>query len=90
MFPIGDDDSALRSTPVVTYGLIAINVLVFLLELRAGAKERGVEGEPDPQALPNQPDAPAEEEEESFGNGAGTLLNPCCNRNGLPDGVKNN
>jgi hypothetical protein len=46
---------------------------------RAGAKERGVEGEADPQALPSQPDAPAEEEEESFGNGAGTLLNPCCN-----------
>jgi membrane associated rhomboid family serine protease len=36
MFPIGDDDSALRTTPVVTYGLIAINVLVFLLELNAG------------------------------------------------------
>jgi hypothetical protein len=45
---------------------------------RAGAKERGVEGEPDPMALPSQPDAPAEEGEESFGNGAGTLLNPCC------------
>lgn len=44
---------------------------------RAGAKERGVEGEADPQALPSQPDAPADEEE-SFGNGAGTLLNPCC------------
>src|SRR5262245_21468239 len=45
---------------------------------RAGAKERGVEGEADPQALPSQPDAPSDEEE-SFGNGAGTLLNPCCN-----------
>jgi hypothetical protein len=43
---------------------------------RAGAKERGVEGEPDPQALPNQPDVSSDEE--SFGNGAGTLLNPCC------------
>jgi hypothetical protein len=38
----------------------------------AGAKERGVEGEPDPQAAA----APAAE---SAGNGAGTLLNPCCN-----------
>lgn len=46
---------------------------------RAGAKERGVEAEADPQALPSQPDAPAEEGEESFGNGGGTLLNPCCN-----------
>ncbi len=46
---------------------------------RAGAKERGVEGEPDPDALPSQPDMSApEEDEESFGNGAGTLLNPCC------------
>ncbi len=49
---------------------------------RAGAKERGVEGEPDPMALPSQPDTyPGEagiDDEESFGNGAGTLLNPCC------------
>src|SRR5512142_408656 len=36
MLPIGDDDSARRSTPVVTYLLIAINVLVFLLELSSG------------------------------------------------------
>ena len=36
MLPIGDDDSARRTTPVVTYALIAINVLVFLLELSAG------------------------------------------------------
>lgn len=46
---------------------------------RAGAKERGVEAEPDPQALPSQPDVPSGDSEESFGNGAGTLLNPCCN-----------
>lgn len=46
---------------------------------RAGAKERGVEGEPDPDALPSQPDVDTPEAEESFGNGAGTLLNPCCN-----------
>jgi membrane associated rhomboid family serine protease len=33
MLPIGDDNSARRIVPVVTYALIAINVLVFLLEL---------------------------------------------------------
>jgi membrane associated rhomboid family serine protease len=36
MFPIGDDNSTRRSTPYVTYVLIAINVLVFLLELQNG------------------------------------------------------
>jgi membrane associated rhomboid family serine protease len=36
MIPIGDDDSARRITPVVTYALIAINVVIFLLELTAG------------------------------------------------------
>lgn len=36
MFPIGDDNSARRSVPVVTYALIAINILVFLLELQEG------------------------------------------------------
>jgi membrane associated rhomboid family serine protease len=36
MFPIGDDNSARRSAPVVTIALIAINVLVFLLELQRG------------------------------------------------------
>jgi membrane associated rhomboid family serine protease len=36
MLPIGDDNSGRRSTPIVTYALIAINVLVFLLELSAG------------------------------------------------------
>jgi membrane associated rhomboid family serine protease len=36
MFPIGDDNSARRSTPVVTYVLIAINLAVFFLELQAG------------------------------------------------------
>ncbi|REK05473.1 MAG: porin [Planctomycetota bacterium] len=49
---------------------------------RAGAKERGIEGTPDPQALPNQPDTypgqPGIYDDESFGNGAGTLLDPCC------------
>jgi membrane associated rhomboid family serine protease len=36
MIPIGDDDSARRLTPVVTYVLIALNALVFLLELNNG------------------------------------------------------
>ena len=36
MIPIGDDDRSRRLTPVVTYVLIAINVLVFLLELSSG------------------------------------------------------
>src|SRR5205085_5964989 len=33
---LGDDDSTRRTVPVVTYALIALNVLVFLLELSAG------------------------------------------------------
>jgi membrane associated rhomboid family serine protease len=33
MIPIGDDDSSRRLVPTVTYALIAINVLVFLIEL---------------------------------------------------------
>jgi membrane associated rhomboid family serine protease len=36
VFPIGDDDSQRRTIPIVTYGLILINVLVFLLELNRG------------------------------------------------------
>src|SRR6478736_1927055 len=36
MFPIGDDNSQERTVPVVTYALVALNVLVFLLELSAG------------------------------------------------------
>jgi membrane associated rhomboid family serine protease len=36
MFPLGDDNSLRRSTPYVTYTLIVINVLVFLLELQNG------------------------------------------------------
>lgn len=36
MFPIGDDDSARRTFPAVTYGLIALNVLFFLVELNGG------------------------------------------------------
>ncbi|MBN2115562.1 MAG: rhomboid family intramembrane serine protease [Anaerolineales bacterium] len=36
MLPIGDDNSGRRITPVVTYVLIALNVLVFFLELNNG------------------------------------------------------
>jgi membrane associated rhomboid family serine protease len=36
MFPIGDDNSARRSVPVVTYILIVLNVLFFLVELNGG------------------------------------------------------
>lgn len=36
MFPIGDDNSARRSTPVVTYALIAVNLAVFFIELQRG------------------------------------------------------
>ena len=36
MFPLGDDDSERRTTPVVTYVLIALNLAVFLLELSNG------------------------------------------------------
>jgi membrane associated rhomboid family serine protease len=36
MFPIGDDDSAQRSVPIVTYVLILLNVLFFFVELSGG------------------------------------------------------
>ena len=36
MFPLGDDDSQRRSFPIVTPILIAINVVIFLLELNMG------------------------------------------------------
>ena len=36
MFPIGDDNSARRTVPLVTYALIMINVLIFLVELSGG------------------------------------------------------
>jgi len=35
-FPIGDDDTARRTVPLVTYALIALNVLFFLVELSGG------------------------------------------------------
>jgi membrane associated rhomboid family serine protease len=36
MFPIGDDNSALRLQPLVTYALIAINILFFFFEFLGG------------------------------------------------------
>jgi membrane associated rhomboid family serine protease len=36
MLPLGDDNSARRTTPVVVYGLILVNALVWLLQLSQG------------------------------------------------------
>lgn len=36
MFPIGDDNSARRTVPYVTYGLIVLNVVFFIIELTSG------------------------------------------------------
>ncbi len=36
MFPIGDDDSSRRTAPVVTYALVAVNILFFFVELSGG------------------------------------------------------
>ena len=36
MFPIGDDNSSRRTVPLVTYGLIVMNVLFFFVELSGG------------------------------------------------------
>lgn len=36
MMPLGDDNSARKIVPAVTYALIAINVLVFFLEMAGG------------------------------------------------------
>jgi membrane associated rhomboid family serine protease len=36
MLPIGDDDSGRRGFPLVTYALIALNVLFFFVELNGG------------------------------------------------------
>jgi len=36
MFPIGDDNTSRRTQPVVTYTLIALNVLFFFVELSGG------------------------------------------------------
>jgi membrane associated rhomboid family serine protease len=36
MLPLGDDDSGRRTTPIVTYALIALNALFFFIELSGG------------------------------------------------------
>ena len=36
MFPIGDDNSGRRTFPIVTFALIALNVLFFFVELNGG------------------------------------------------------
>jgi membrane associated rhomboid family serine protease len=36
MFPVGDDDSQRRTTPYITYALVGLNVLFFLIELSGG------------------------------------------------------
>ncbi len=36
MFPIGDDNTSRRTFPLVTYALIALNVLLFFVELSGG------------------------------------------------------
>jgi membrane associated rhomboid family serine protease len=36
MFPIGDDNSGERTFPIVTYALIALNVLFFFVEISGG------------------------------------------------------
>ncbi|HEX7393477.1 MAG TPA: rhomboid family intramembrane serine protease [Anaerolineaceae bacterium] len=36
MLPIGDDDTSRRTVPLITYGLIALNVLFFIVELSGG------------------------------------------------------
>jgi membrane associated rhomboid family serine protease len=36
MFPIGDDNTSRRTVPLVTYALIALNVLFFYVELSSG------------------------------------------------------
>ena len=36
MFPIADDDTARRTVPLVTYALVALNVLFFFVEMSGG------------------------------------------------------
>ncbi len=36
MLPLGDDNSARRTFPIITYALIVLNVLMFLVELSSG------------------------------------------------------
>jgi membrane associated rhomboid family serine protease len=39
VFPIGDENHAIRSRPVITYALIAINVVIFLYQLSLSERE---------------------------------------------------
>lgn len=39
MFPIGDENQNRRLSPVVNYGLIAVNIVIFLYELILSAKQ---------------------------------------------------
>ncbi|MCA0351276.1 MAG: rhomboid family intramembrane serine protease [Chloroflexi bacterium] len=43
MFPLGDDNSKLRRRGYVTYGLIALNVLVFLYEFSLGSESQALQ-----------------------------------------------
>ena len=36
LFPLGDDNSGRQTTPYVVYGLIALNVLIFLIQMTVG------------------------------------------------------
>jgi len=36
LLPIGDDDSSVRTFPIVNYALIALNIILFLLEIDGG------------------------------------------------------
>ena len=62
MLPIGDDNTYRRTFPIVTYGLIALNVVVFFTEL----------GQPDPGAYVAQWGATPSQI--SSGHSLGTLL----------------
>ena len=51
MLPIGDDNSGRRTFPIVTYTLIALNVLFFFVEMSGGdafVKEWAFRSEPVP------------------------------------------
>ena len=39
MFPIGDDNSDRRTTPVVNYAIIALNLFVFVALQQLGSNE---------------------------------------------------
>jgi membrane associated rhomboid family serine protease len=36
LFPVGDDNSGRQTTPYVVYGLIALNILIFLIQMTVG------------------------------------------------------